>query len=234
MEYKDTYEGSGDRGEAVPPYLTLVRHYESCLEKFGPTYQGVDWPNEADLRVRFDVMLDLMRDHTADASSLLDLGCGPGLLLDHLNMRLPHSGGATIDYQGIDLSQPMIDAARSRHPSGNFSVRNVLINPIAPLSVDYVVMNGVMTEKRDLTFETMEEFATNLIAAAFHSARKGIAFNVMSPFVDWQRDDLFHWPMERMVAAIQGLSRHIVIRADYGLREYTTYLYRDAQIDSSG
>ena len=173
-------------------------------------------------------MLGVFQQHPGSTPvSLLDLGCGPGLLVDHLLAQEP--ADLEVRYQGIDVSEAMIEAARARHPHHQFAVRNVLINPIAPQSVDYVVMNGVMTEKRDLTFETMEAFATDLIAAAFRSAKKGIAFNVMSPYVDWQRDDLFHWPMENMMAAVQGLTRHVVVRADYGLREYTTYLYRDAQ-----
>ncbi len=210
-----------------PAYLSLVRHYENCLETHGPNHKGVDWPNEEDLKVRFEVMLDVIPKRSeATPVSLLDLGCGPGLLVDYLMARNP--ADLPIQYQGIDVSEPMIEAARARHPDQKFTFRNVLVNPIAPQSVDYVVMNGVMTEKRELTFETMEAFATDLIAAAFHSAKKGIAFNVMSPYVDWQRDDLFHWPMENMMAAVQGLTRHVVVRADYGLREYTTYLYRDA------
>lgn len=209
-------------------YLDLVRHYEDCLKEFGPTHRGVDWPDEADLAVRFDVMLELMRADHADAPSLLDLGCGPGLLLNHINRRLSTSSRTAISYQGIDLSQPMIDAARTRHPSAAFSVRDILVDPLSAQSVDYVVMNGVLTEKRELTFEAMEDFAFNIITAAFQSARIGIAFNVMSTIVDWQRDDLFHWPFERMIACVSQLTPHFVIRADYGLREYTTYLFREA------
>lgn len=227
MDPKQTYT---PQGSDEPAYLSLVRHYEACLETFGPNHKGVDWPNEEDLRVRFDVMLGIIQRHTTSTPvSLLDLGCGPGLLLDYLSAQKPD--GPKIHYQGIDVSEPMINAARARHSSHTFSVCDILTNPIAPQSVDYVVMNGVLTEKRELSFEAMESFATELIAAAFHSAKKGIAFNVMSPYVDWQRDDLFHWPIERMMVAAHGLTHHVTIRADYGLREYTTYLFRNALTD---
>jgi SAM-dependent methyltransferase len=214
--------------EEQPPYMELVAHYEECLKTFGPTHKGVDWPNAADLTTRFRVMLDLIRRNDLGAVTVLDLGCGPGLLLDHLNDNTSPVPGVVIEYQGIDLSAAMIEAAKTRHPPDMFSVRNVLADPLPPQSVDYVIMNGVLTEKQALSFDAMEAFAIGLISEAFLSAKKGIAFNAMSPFVDWERDDLFHWPIERMMAAVQRLSPNAVIRSDYGLREYTIYVYRTA------
>ncbi len=52
-----------------------------------------------------------------------------------------------------------------------------------------------------------------------------MAFNVMNKVVDW--DDLFHWGFDEMAGAVsKALSRHLLIRADYGLYEYTFYVYR--------
>ena len=61
----------------------------------------------------------------------------------------------------------------------------------------------------------------------FEKARVGIAFNVMSKHVDWERDDLFHLPFDVLAGFLRReLSRHYVFRANYGLYEYTTYVYR--------
>ncbi len=50
-----------------------------------------------------------------------------------------------------------------------------------------------------------------------------MAFNVMSTLVDWQRDDLFHLSFDTMAQYVsQALSRHFVVRHDYGAYEYTT------------
>ncbi len=50
----------------------------------------------------------------------------------------------------------------------------------------------------------------------------------MSKQVDWERDDLFHLPLDQMADFVCGnLSRNFVIRNDYGLYEYTTYVYRE-------
>lgn len=52
----------------------------------------------------------------------------------------------------------------------------------------------------------------------------------MSWHVDWQRDDLFHLPCDTLLAFLKAeVSRHVVLRADYGLWEYTTYVYREPE-----
>jgi hypothetical protein len=66
--------------------------------------------------------------------------------------------------------------------------------------------------------------------AAWPLARKGMAFNVMSAQVDWKRDDLFHVPFDTMASLVKArLSRHFHFRQDYGLYEFTTYVYHEAR-----
>jgi hypothetical protein len=56
---------------------------------------------------------------------------------------------------------------------------------------------------------------------------RGLAFNVMSKHVDWERPDLFHLPFDALAQVLaRSLTRNFVIRNDYGLYEYTTYVYR--------
>jgi len=45
---------------------------------------------------------------------------------------------------------------------------------------DYIVMNGVFTEKRDLSYETMFQYFTEMISKIYKHCNKGLAFNVMS------------------------------------------------------
>ena len=65
---------------------------------------------------------------------------------------------------------------------------------------DYVMMNGVFTEKRGLSFEGMWDYTRAVLRRLWPMTRRGLAFNVMSKQVDWEREDLFHlscdvsWP----------------------------------------
>ena len=97
------------------------------------------------------------------------------------------------------------------------------------LSYDYAICNGTFTEKLDLTFDEMFDFFSKTITTLFKNSKKGIAFNVMSNHVDYKREDLFHVPHDMMADLLTtDLSRHYVIRNDYGLYEYTVYVYKEA------
>lgn len=208
-----------------PTFESIVRHYENCLANHGATPHGVDWPNGADLAKRFEVMLGVRRPESGEGRrSFLDVGCGPGLLVDYLNA----TGRAeSVDYCGFDMSDAMVRAARDRWPDHRFLCADIRRQPNLLPITDYVVLNGVLTEKRDLSQTDMAMLACELLDVCFSRARIGMAFNVMSTHVDWMRDDLFHWPMDEAVEfATRRLSRHVVVRADYGLYEYTLYVYR--------
>jgi len=67
-----------------------------------------------------------------------------------------------------------------------------------------------------------------MIVRVYNSCnRGGVAFNVMSKDVDWEREDLFHLPLNVLSNFLtKEVTRDFIIRYDYGLYEYTTYLYK--------
>jgi hypothetical protein len=92
---------------------------------------------------------------------------------------------------------------------------------------DFIVMNGVFTEKRSLTDEQMWEFFTAVVQKLFSKARHGIAFNLMSPIVDWKDDNLFYVSYDRLGRFLSdNLSRHYTISQAYGLWEYTAHVFK--------
>lgn len=204
----------------APRYRAIVEHYEACLEAHGDTHLGVDWPNAEDAETRHRVMLDVIRDRPA---SLLDFGCGASHLYDHIQ----REGILGIDYAGLDLSSRFIELSRRKHPGNRYWCADILDDAVELPRFDYVVMNGVFTEKLDLPFDEMFTFVRRVVERVWEHADKGLAFNVMSKHVDWERDDLFHLPFDDLASWLVGaVSRNIVMRADYGLFEYTTYVYR--------
>jgi SAM-dependent methyltransferase len=204
-------------------YLEIVEHYEACLAKHGDTHLGVDWPKLQDAQTRYRVMLEVIRKPVPSAVSLLDFGCGAS----HLYEYMVANGFGGIGYTGLDLSPKFVELSRRKFPQNCYICADILEQPDAVPAAEYIVMNGVFNEKRGLTFDEMLAYFGRLLTAVFAKAQRGIAFNVMSKHLDWEREDLFHLPFDTLARfLIRALTRNFVIRNDYGLYEYTTYVYR--------
>lgn len=207
-----------------PVYTEITAWIEAAFERLGDSPQGMGWPNVPDAIRRYQVMLDVLRDQGSRQQPvrLLDLGCGCGHLYEYIRGNALNG----IRYTGIDLSERFIQRCRTKHPDADFRQLDVLQSPELLEQFDYVVINGVFTQKCSISFEQMWAFTQSLIRLAFERSSCGIAFNVMSKHVDWERDDLFHLPLDTLAAFLcSHLSRHFLIRNDYGLYEYTTYVY---------
>ena len=156
--------------------------------------------------------------------SILDVGCGPGFAVDFLNDRY---GPEAFQYCGVDVSEALLAAASARAPRQTFMHRDIIANPLPELSYDFTAINGVLTARYSLLHREMENFAFSLLELAWRSTRVTLSFNVMSPYVDWTRDDLFHWPVDQALNFCTAkLSRHFNVIADYGLYEYTIQILR--------
>ncbi len=206
-------------------YKLIAQHYESCLEKHGDTHLGVDWPNMNDLHKRFRVMLDIIRvaNDKSEKVKLLDFGCGTAHLYEYIVANKIEN----IEYSGLDISPKFVEVSKAKFPQLNFYCTDLLKGSEGLPVFDYVVMNGVFTEKRELTFDEMFAFFQQLLEKVFAITSKGVAFNVMSKAVDWEREDLFHLPADLLIDFLtKKLTRNFIIRNDYGLYEYTTYIYK--------
>jgi SAM-dependent methyltransferase len=209
-------------------FKKIIATYDRALAEHGATLEGALWPNAADLATRFDVLLDPWLAEPGASGHplrLLDLGCGPGFLLDFLeqNERRSH-----VQYTGVDVSASMIDIARDRHPSDRFMLRDVTAAPFAANEYDVAIMCGVLTVRLGNTHAEMETVAKETLSAVWSGMQRGLAFNVMSKHVDWERDDLFHWPLDEIMKFCKAeLSRHVSFRLDYGLWETAVFVSRE-------
>jgi SAM-dependent methyltransferase len=159
--------------------------------------------------------------------SVLDFGCGASHLYEYIQRR----GRSDIAYTGLDLSHKFLALSRQKFPDVTYYDVNVLETPERLPEFDYVVLNGIFNVKMDHSFDEMLEYFKAVVSALFRIARIGIAFNVMSKHVEWERSDLFHLPFDTLAPFLrENLSRHFVIRHDYGLFEYTTYVYKDPSV----
>lgn len=203
----------------------LLAVSERNLQEHGDTATGAGWPNETDRRTRFDVMLDVIECSPISPVILCDFACGTGELLAHIRRR----GLQNIAYLGADRSGKALSYARSKFPEATF----VKLDVNAPganvnlIACDYLLANGLFTAKYGMSHEQMWSFVVATVERVWPQVRRGLAFNVMSKVVDWEREDLFHLPMDDAARLLHRLAgRRVRMRADYGLYEYTAYAYR--------
>ncbi len=205
------------------PYKCIISHYEACLARHGDSHLGVDWPSREDAETRYRVMLELIPPTNGRSVTLLDFGCGASHLYDYIT-RNPLD---YVHYSGLDISSKSVELCRAKYPHINYYLLDILEPRVDLPEFDYIVMNGVFTEKRELCHAKMLGYFQDVIRTAFTKVRIGLAFNVMSTQVDWERDDLFHLSLDSVGDFLTSqISRHFVIRHDYRLFEYTVYVYR--------
>ena len=201
-------------------YLKLAEHYDKCFKKYGDTHLGVDWPKLEDTFKRYDMMLGVIKDESP--ITLLDFGCGTASLNGYIEFLKIKN----IKYSGLDINESFCTTSKLKFPNNDFYCLDILKNNDIP-NFDYIVCNGPFTEKRELSQQEMMEFFTNVIKKLWDNCNKGIAFNLMSKHVDWEREDLFHVSLDELGWFLKSnFSRNFIIRNDYGLYEYTTYVYK--------
>jgi SAM-dependent methyltransferase len=212
-------------GMNAKDYRGLIRYAESFLEKYGDNYLGVGWTKKQEYAdARYRVMLELLRTSAGEIVTVLDFGCGASHLYEYIRKH----GRRDIAYAGLDLSSRFLELSRRKFPVITYYELDILEGYGDLPDFDYIIMNGIFNSKCEMTFDEMFTYLKDLVTRVFAKARRGVAFNVMSKQVDWERDDLFHVPMDLLASFLtREVSRHFVLRHDYGLYEYTAYVYRD-------
>ncbi|HVH77425.1 MAG TPA: class I SAM-dependent methyltransferase [Stellaceae bacterium] len=206
----------------------IAADYEDMLATRGAVLAGVGWSSAFDLALRYGTLLsrvDFRRFSRERPLRLLDLGCGPGFLLDYLasNDLLDR-----VDYTGVDVSEVGLAHARRRWPQQRFERRDVRDQPFDADEFDFCMICGVFSSRCGISFEAMRDLAQATLRALWPSLAMGLAFNVYSKHVDYEREDLFHWALDEVMAFCKRyLSRHVSFHLDYGLWDLSVLVSRE-------
>jgi SAM-dependent methyltransferase len=210
-----------------PISAALARHYTETFDRHGPTSLGVDWGRDMSrAELRYEKMLAVVRHQAKHKVSLLDVGCGYGGLFAFACRR-----GLQIEYTGIDVCENMIHWGSANFSHCRFVHGDIVIHSFDEV-FDYVVCNGILTQKLNVPVLEMDRFAARLLRKMFAVCRHGIAFNVMTTKVNYHANNLYYRnPTELLAWCMNEITPYIRVDHAYPLYEYTMYLYHSPHVD---
>ncbi len=209
------------RTDSIPQEMKT--HYSQKFAEFGATPKGVDWGKEEDVRLRYDKMLAVIDWELLDIGkpiTLLDVGCGYGGLYSYAQQK-----GLELQYTGIDVASNMISWAKQHLSTGEFIEGDFMQHDFGKQRFEFIVCNGILTQKLGASLLEMDGFAKMLIRRMFDLCDKSIAFNVMSTYVNFFAPNLYYkHPGEMLGYCLSEISRKARLDHSYGLYEYTLYV----------
>ncbi|HDM77642.1 MAG TPA: class I SAM-dependent methyltransferase [Deltaproteobacteria bacterium] len=196
-----------------------AKYYAQKLAIKGPSPEGVDWKDGKSQNLRFHILVQV--DSLA-GKSIHDVGCGLGHLVDFLKER-----AINCHYVGSDISHEMIHEARQRLPHVHFYIGDILNQTEDWMKADYILASGLFYVKGRTSNRYWWKFVQSMIERMYQLAKYGIAFNMMTSYVDFKAPHLFYLSPETMMKyCCNQLSPRVTIRHDYPLYEYTVYVYK--------
>jgi hypothetical protein len=203
--------------------MDLKLHYKELFDKYGVNPKSVQYTDKATQIKRFEILSQI----DPKMSSVTDFGCGLGDLYLYLKDSFGYHG----KYLGLDFVPDFVHSCNkifSNDPNANFIIFDIKNDELLEIN-DYVLLSGVFNNKTPDNYD----FMYNTIRKMFAYANKGVAFNSMSTYVDYQEEHLFYTnPLEVFDFCKREITSKVVLRHDYQVKEniipfeYCIYLYK--------
>lgn len=196
--------------------------YTGNLHEHGLSSRSVGWKDAESQRLRFDKLAEvILPEHRAAGFTCNDWGCGYGAMCDYLDQREDFTLNR---YYGYDISKEMIAAARGAECSRAEFIEATLPTQIA----DYTFVSGTFNVRFQSSDADWADYIRQSLSDLWKKSRHGLAFNLLTTFVDWRADDLFYAdPAEFFTFCRRKLSRFVTLLHDYPLYEWTILVRRE-------
>ena len=198
----------------------LQAHYRDLLRQHGDSPQAVQYSSRETQERRFEKLVDVA---DLNGCSILDFGCGTGQLQDYL---LRH--GVNVQYHGVDIVDEFLTLCQEKFPQGRFGQ----LQDFQGQQFDYVLVAGVFNN----LMEDNAAFYQSTLKTLFGMASKGLSFNMMSAYVDYQDEGLFYEYPEKVFAFLKReVTPFVALRNEYEVKpgvppfDFTVYAYRGGQ-----
>jgi len=196
----------------------IKKHYLKLLLEHGDAAESAQYSSRDSQFRRFAALARIgnMRD-----KRILDYGCGTACLHEFLRQinQEPSS------YHGVDIVEDFFPIASQKVPDGFFS----LPDQISTGNYDYALVSGVFNNIRP----NNRIFWQEVVATLFSKCEVGVAFNLMSTYVDYQDSSLFYEdPCLAFDFVKRNITPYVSMNHDYLAKagsipfEYTIFAYQ--------
>jgi SAM-dependent methyltransferase len=203
---------------------TIFENYRSLFATHGDSPASLQHSSREQQFLRFVQLFNIAED----ISSVVDVGCGLGDMVAFME-----SQGIDASYRGVDFFEGFINRAIEKHAGNSkvcFSQGDVISDASAiPSGSEFVMLSGVFNNRT----ENNEEHLRITLRRMFDACTRGVAFNALSTYVDYQDEHLYYYdPLKVFDYCKKEITDKVCLRHDYQLKEgiipfeYTMYLYR--------
>ena len=199
----------------------VSEHYRTLLKQHGDSAESAQYSSRESQECRFSQLIKIGQ---LEGSKILDFGCGTAHFATYLK-----SLNINVQYTGADTVEEFFSVAKKKHPQHRFG----LYEEFSKERFDYVFISGVFNNKR----RDNRNFYQNWIRELFSLCDRGLAFNMMSTYVDYKDKNLFYEKPERAFSFVKSeITPFVTLRHDYEVKqdvipfEFVIFAYRDAVI----
>ncbi len=203
------------------------RIFRSLYQKYKGTTMEVSSESIAHKNTRYEILSKLVENEKI--IQVHDVGFG---LASYYNYLIKNFPGKTIEYSGSEILVEYIKEVQKRYDNIQVYHRDLSEVP-GKDKYDYLVMSGVFHQRRESKISDWERFSQSIIKNTFLMCNKGIAFNFITPFVDFYQSDVYYCNLPKLLNFINDeLSRFFVLHHNYALFEFTVFVYKEDYIHS--
>ena len=158
-----------------------------------------------------------------EGSSVLDVGCGAGDFLRHLQKR-----DISVDYLGTDISKKMVARCAERFPKQNFSHIDVF-DMKQESNFDYVVSFGIHNIKIESAWDILKKYTQS----QFDLCKKAAHLSILTDRYTGRFDShIQSWKAEDVLKMALEITPYVSLKHDYLPNDFSVTLYREPMIDT--
>jgi len=202
----------------------VAKLYSDNVKAFGASAKSAGWKDEASQNLRFQKLLEVIREGKGTGLTINDLGCGYSAFYHYLRTE---SSLKISRYYGYDISEEMLTLAKR-------SIKDksaIFINSERILhEADYSFASGIFNVKLDIDDSLWEHYIEETLVNMNKRSLRGFAFNALTTYVDYRESQLYYAdPLSFFGFCEKSFSGNVSLLQNYGLYEWTIIVNKEKE-----